>query len=120
PGTKVRVMGEIRQGFFGAEMVHPRFRVVRGEMPLPKSLTPVYSTTAGLGQDVLRKLAVRALEQSDLGDALPVPVRRKLQLLPLDEAIRLLHNPTPDVDADTLLNGSHAAWRRVKFDELLA
>ncbi|HXF17587.1 MAG TPA: ATP-dependent DNA helicase RecG [Burkholderiales bacterium] len=120
PGTKVRVMGEIRQGFFGAEMVHPRFRVVRGEMPLPKSLTPVYSTTAGLGQDVLRKLAVRALEQSDLGDALPVPVRRKLQLLPLDEAIRLLHNPTPDVDADTLLDGTHAAWRRVKFDELLA
>jgi len=120
PGTKVRVMGEIRQGFFGAEMVHPRFRVVRGEMPLPKSLTPVYSTTAGLGQDVLRKLAVRALEQSDLGDALPVPVRRKLQLLPLDEAIRLLHNPTPDVDADTLLDDTHAAWRRVKFDELLA
>ena len=29
PGAKVRVMGEIRQGFFGAEMVHPRFRVVR-------------------------------------------------------------------------------------------
>jgi hypothetical protein len=51
PGTKVRVIGEIRQGFFGAEMVHPRYRVVRGEVPLPQSLTPVYPTTAGLGQD---------------------------------------------------------------------
>ena len=32
PGARVRVMGEIRQGFFGAEMVHPRFRVLRGEV----------------------------------------------------------------------------------------
>ena len=30
PGTRVRLFGEIRQGFFGAEMVHPRYRVVRG------------------------------------------------------------------------------------------
>ena len=120
PGAKVRVMGEIRQGFFGAEMVHPRFRVLRGETPLPQALTPVYSTTAGLGQEVLRKLAARALGSADLTDALPEPVRRKLKLLALDEAIRLLHNPPPDVDAQALLDGSHAAWRRVKFDELLA
>jgi ATP-dependent DNA helicase RecG len=120
PGAKVRVMGEIRQGFFGAEMVHPRFRILRGEVPLPQALTPVYSTTAGLGQEVLRKLAARALEQADLADTLPEPVIKKLKLLPLDEAIRLLHNPTPDVDAQSLLDGTHAAWRRVKFDELLA
>jgi ATP-dependent DNA helicase RecG len=120
PGARVRVMGEIRQGFFGAEMVHPRFRVLRGEMPLPQSLTPVYSTTAGLGQDVLRKLATRALAQADLADALPPSVRTKLKLLELDEAIRLLHNPTSDVDAQALLDGTHPAWRRVKFDELLA
>jgi ATP-dependent DNA helicase RecG len=120
PGAKVRVMGEIRQGFFGAEMVHPRFRVLRGEAPLPQALTPVYPTTAGLGQEVLRKLAARALQQADLADALPQPVIKKLKLLPLDEAIRVLHNPAPDVDAQALLDGTHPAWRRVKFDELLA
>ncbi len=120
PGARVRVMGEIRQGFFGAEMVHPRFRVLRAELPLPQALTPVYSTTAGLGQEVLRKLAARALASADLADALPEPVRKKLRLMPLGEAIRLLHNPPPDVDAQALLDGSHPAWRRVKFDELLA
>jgi len=120
PGAKVRVMGEIRQGFFGAEMVHPRFRVLRAEAPLPQALTPVYPTTAGLGQEVLRKLAARALEQADLTDALSQPVIRKLKLLPLDEAIRVLHNPAPDADAQGLLDGTHAAWHRVKFDELLA
>ena len=120
PGAKVRVMGEIRQGFFGAEMVHPRFRVLRGEAPLPQALTPVYPTTAGLGQEVLRKLAARALAQADLADALPQPVIKKLKLLPLDEAIRVLHNPAPDADGQALLDGTHPAWRRVKFDELLA
>ena len=120
PGAKVRLMGEIRQGFFGAEMVHPRFRVLRGEAPLPQALTPVYPTTAGLGQEVLRKLAARALAQADLADALPQPVIKKINLLPLDEAIRVLHNPAPDADGQALLDGTHPAWRRVKFDELLA
>ena len=44
PNVKVRAFGEIRQGFFGAEMVHPRYRIVRsadGEMPVAESLTPV-------------------------------------------------------------------------------
>ncbi|HEX4984979.1 MAG TPA: ATP-dependent DNA helicase RecG [Burkholderiales bacterium] len=120
PGAKVRVMGEIRQGFFGAEMVHPRFRVVRGETPLPQSLTPVYPTTAGLGQEVLRKLAARALAQADMTDALPPAALKRLGLPAFGDAIRLLHNPPPGADAGALLDGTHPAWRRVKFDELLA
>lgn len=120
PGARVRVMGEIRQGFFGAEMVHPRFRVLRGEVPLPQALTPIYPTTAGLGQDTLRKLAGRALERADLEDTLPEPIRRKLRIPPFPEAVRLLHNPTPDVDAQALAERVHPAWRRVAFDEFLA
>ena len=120
PGAKVRVLGEIRQGFFGAEMVHPRFKVLRGETPLPKSLTPVYPTTAGLSQEALRKLAGRALLAADLSDSLPEPVRRKLGLEPYGEALRNLHNPPPDADALALASHAHPAWRRMKFDELLA
>lgn len=120
PGQKVRIIGEIRQGFFGAEMVHPRFHIVRGNEPLPKSLTPVYPTTAGLSQETLRKLTVRALSAADLSDALPEPVRRKLRLEPFMDAVRYLHNPPPDADAVALASHAHPAWRRVKFDELLA
>jgi len=119
-GARVRVMGEIRQGFFGAEMVHPRFKVLRNEAPLPQALTPVYPTTAGLGQETLRKLAARALDQADLADTLPEPLRRKLKLPPFAESVRALHNPAPDADADELAGHTHPAWRRVKFDELLA
>ncbi len=120
PGNKVRVLGEIRQGFFGAEMVHPRFRVVRGEAPLPQSLTPVYPTTAGLTQESLRKLVHRALLAADLSDTLPEPLLRKLRLEPFAEAVKYLHNPPPEADALALASHAHPAWRRVKFDELLA
>src|SRR5688500_12174165 len=62
-GARLRAFGEIRHGFFGAEMVHPRYRVVRGEEPVSKALTPIYPTTAGLTQDTLRRLIERALDQ---------------------------------------------------------
>ena len=34
-GKRVRAFGEVRRGFFGAEMVHPRYRIVREGEPLP-------------------------------------------------------------------------------------
>ncbi|MFN0038434.1 MAG: ATP-dependent DNA helicase RecG [Burkholderiales bacterium] len=120
PGAKVRVIGEIRQGFFGGEMVHPRCRVLRGDAPLPRSLTPVYPTTAGLSQENLRRLALRAMEKADLTDTLPQPVLRKLALPDIAEAVRILHCPPPEVDAEALVSHRHPAWQRIKFDELLA
>lgn len=50
PGVWVRLHGEVRSGLFGAEMVHPRYRVVQPDTPLPTTLTPVYPTVAGLSQ----------------------------------------------------------------------
>ncbi|HEV3010094.1 MAG TPA: ATP-dependent DNA helicase RecG, partial [Burkholderiales bacterium] len=49
-GHMVRAFGEVRGGFFGAEMAHPRYRIVDADEPLAQALTPVYPTTAGLGQ----------------------------------------------------------------------
>ena len=46
----MRVRGEVRGGFFGLEMVHPTFKAVGGDTPLPTALTPVYPTTAQLPQ----------------------------------------------------------------------
>ena len=51
PGTRVRVFGDVRDGYFGPEIVHPQFKVVTTDSPLPDRLTPVYPTTAGLSQD---------------------------------------------------------------------
>jgi ATP-dependent DNA helicase RecG len=118
-GALVRAFGEVRPGFFGGEMVHPRYRVLRGPEPLPDALTPVYPTTAGLSQQALRKLIDQALAAADLSDPLPAFVRERLGLAGFAEAVQLLHHPQPDTDARALDERTHPAWRRVKFDELL-
>ena len=119
PGARVRLFGEVRCGFFGDEMVHPRVRVVADDAPLPDCLTPVYPTTAGLAQAALRKLIARTLARVPERELLPGDVRARLALPGFAEAVRTLHRPPPDVDADALAERSHPAWRRVKFEELL-
>jgi ATP-dependent DNA helicase RecG len=120
PGALVRAFGEVRHGRSGPEMAHPRYRVVREGAPVPTALTPVYPTTAGLPQDVLRQLIAEALARADLTDTLPAPVLGPLGLPPFREAVQLLHNPPAGVAQATLAGRTHPAWRRVKFDELLA
>jgi ATP-dependent DNA helicase RecG len=112
-GQRVRAHGELRPARGAAEMIHPRYRIVVPGEPLPATLTPVYPTTAGLGQATLRKLVQEALETEPIEDTLPQALRERHALAPLEAAVRLLHAPPPGADLA-------AAWRRVKFDELLA
>ncbi|MCK9200715.1 MAG: ATP-dependent DNA helicase RecG [Gallionella sp.] len=119
-GKQIRAVGEARMGYFGLEMVHPKCRAVDDDTPLNTSLSPVYPTTAGLSQIVLRKLIGNALEVLPLSDTLPERVRESLGLADFADSLHLLHNPTPDISASTLEDRSHAAWQRIKFDELLA
>ncbi|MBI5438650.1 MAG: ATP-dependent DNA helicase RecG [Nitrosomonadales bacterium] len=119
-GKQIRAVGEVRMGYYGLEMVHPKCRAVDDDTPLQQSLTPIYPTTAGLSQIVLRKLIANALETLPLPDTLPEILLQRLKLAGFADSVRLLHNPAPDTAAVTLENRSHAAWRRIKFDELLA
>ena len=119
-GTRIRASGEVRKGFFGAEMVHPKYRKAREGMALPDHLTPVYPTTAGLAQNSLSKLIHQALESLPLDDTLPAGLLHKLQLQPFDTSLRTLHHPPPGVPLQQLAERSHPAWQRLKFDELLA
>ena len=119
-GKQIRAIGEARMGYYGMEMVHPKCRAVDDDTPLQQSLTPVYPTTAGLAQPVLRKLIVNALETLPLPDTLPDVLLQKLELAGFADSIRLLHCPSPEISANSLEERSHAAWRRIKFDELLA
>ena len=119
-GKQIRAVGEVRMGYYGLEMVHPKCRAVDDGTPLQPSLTPVYPTTAGLAQPVLRKLIVNALATLPLADTLPDALLQKLHLAGFAESLQLLHNPPPDISASILEDRSHAAWRRIKFDELLA
>ncbi|HLF39258.1 MAG TPA: OB-fold nucleic acid binding domain-containing protein, partial [Burkholderiales bacterium] len=77
-GTRLRAFGEIRHGFLGPEMVHPKVRVLQGEAPVSQALTPVYPTTAGLAQETLRRLIAHSLVDCDLTDTLPPQLTGRL------------------------------------------
>src|SRR5690606_30901995 len=94
-GAHLRVFGEIHNGFFGAEMVHPRCQRAEENEGLPQTLTPVYPTTAGVGQATLRRLIERALKLADLAETLPEPLLTQHQLAPFAESVQLLHQPPP-------------------------
>jgi len=119
-GTRIRARGELKHGFFGAEMVHPVYKIVNEGAPLPNSLTPVYPAGEGLSQTILRRAIADAMKRVDWTDTVPRAVREKLNLAEFQPAVRLLHYPPPDVDEHALTERSHPAWTRVKFDELLA
>ena len=119
-GRKLMLFGEIRHGFLGAEMVHPRYRVVDEAMPLPSSLTPVYPTTAGVSQAALRKLIRPALQATDLSELLDASWCGAHHFPPFADAVELLHAPPAEVREDEWQLRTHPAWRRIKFDEVLA
>ena len=119
-GQRVRAFGEVRPGWFGAEMAHPRYRIVREDEPLPDALTPIYPTTAGLGQQALRKQVLEALAEADLEDTLPDAILARYGLARFGDSVRLLHLPPPGSDLAVLADRTHPAWQRMKFDELLA
>src|SRR5450830_664378 len=119
-GTRVRARAELKHGFFGAEMVHPTYKVVNEGAPLPTALTPVYPSGEGLSQHVLRREIADAMRRIDWRDTLPAPLVRAMDLAPFERSVRFLHAPPQDIDEYALMDRSHPAWTRMKFDELLA
>ncbi|MBD8540681.1 ATP-dependent DNA helicase RecG [Oxalobacteraceae sp. CFBP 8761] len=119
-GVRIRARGELKHGFFGAEMVHPGYKVVNEGAPLPASLTPVYPAGEGLSQMVLRRAIADAMKRIDWADTVPPAIRKRMDLMDFEPAVKLLHYPPADVDEHALIERSHPAWDRMKFDELLA
>ena len=78
PGRLIRAFGELRVSLFAREMVHPRYRVVSEDTPLPDRLTPIYPTVAGLGQGTLRREIDRALAECRWQDTLPTTLLLRL------------------------------------------
>ena len=144
PGRLVRAYGELRVGLFGREMVHPRYRMVSEDTPLPDRLTPIYPTVAGLGQGTLRREIDRALAECRWQDTLPPTLLTALMsgsgdgkqasgrpgadpvasllagLPPLLESLRLIHHPPPGTDLDALLERRTPACQRIVLEELVA
>ena len=118
-GQRVRALGEIKHGFYGNEMIHPKIKQPE-KSELAQNLTPIYPTVNGLTQPTLRKAIQAALDNVDLHEILPETLLAQYQLPTLAHSLRTLHHPPANMDINQISNGPLPAWQRLKFDELLA
>ena len=122
-GRLVRAFGEVRAGLFGHEMVHPRYRLVAPDTPLPERLTPVYPSSSSIPQHQLRKAILAELRQAHWQDTIPAEVLQAIgaaDLPPIMAALREVHCPSASADPADLLARRTPASRRIILEELLA
>lgn len=123
-GHWVSCFGEVRQGRSALEMAHPEYKV-SPEEPVPdeqETLTPVYPTTEGVSQSMLRRIISNGLKSHGrlLQDLIPFELLEREHLPGLRQAVSELHNPSRRTDLNLLIRGDSGAQRRLSLEELLA
>jgi ATP-dependent DNA helicase RecG len=124
--TRIRCFGEVRWGVQGYEMVHPEYREIKLNAPLPidNHLTPIYPTTEGIQQSGFRRLTDQALalltQSEGLEEYLPAHIRAAYSLTDVTQAVQYVHRPPLDAPRVQLEAGLHVYQQRLAFEELLA
>lgn len=124
-GKKIRCFGTARHARAGLQFIHPEYTVFAAEQVLPveEYLTPIYPTTEGIGQKLLRNLVKQVLTLIDpiapTLELLPTGLRATNEFIPLLESLKQIHFPTPECYTKVLNQGYHPAQRQLAFEELL-
>jgi len=122
-GKKIRVFGEVKSNLFLNEMIHPQYKILNEDEPLPETFSPIYPTTTGLSQKLLCKLIKKSIKKSleakAYNDYFPeLYSKRKLPLLM--DAIEEIHFPSKDSDIELFNQRDNIYHHRLIYDELLA
>ena len=109
-GKWLSCFGEAKYGRHTLEITHPEYRIIEEHqiVQLAETLTPVYPTTEGLSQLLLRNCIAQVIEQLDeqqLKDYLPGEIRQALKLPSLYQSLIYLHSP-PESSLFELIEGS--------------
>ena len=97
-GAWVQCFGEIRWGFKDSvEIVHPEYQVINetDAIVTENALTPVYPSTEGLSQTILRKAVLQALKicNDELIEYLPAHLLRQFSYPDFWTALQQIHAP---------------------------
>ncbi|HZP25921.1 MAG TPA: ATP-dependent DNA helicase RecG [Dehalococcoidia bacterium] len=111
---KLALSGKVTAFRGRLQMENPEWEPVDADSLNTRRLVPVYPSTEGLPQKVLRKLARDAIElfADQVSDELPPALVSKHKLMPAPKAIRQVHFPDSREQME-------AARRRLAFEELL-
>ncbi|AKZ65711.1 ATP-dependent DNA helicase RecG [Candidatus Palibaumannia cicadellinicola] len=123
PGKLVIAYGEINRSKIGVNMINPKYYIQddKCRIILNQSLTPIYLTTAGLGQDKLRYITEKALNvlaTTQVAELLPPKLSS--ELISLSDALHKLHRPPTNISITELESFRHTAQKRLILEELIA
>ena len=125
-GTTAMMSGRIiagRQGWMVPRMEVSQYEVVgQGQDSTLHvgRIVPIYHETKGWSSRQMRVLVKGLLEEhaGDLKDTLPVAVRARQRLMPVQEALAEVHFPKAGADLPLFDQGRSMAHRRLAFEEL--
>ncbi len=106
--------GKVSASARGVELVNPVFEPLSAQGRITGRIMPLYRSTAGCPQALLRSAAAQALDRDldTLPDALPDALRAEYQLCHMRFAVQNIHFPQTE-------SGLLQARRRLVFEELL-
>ena len=125
-GTRVMMSGRViagRQGWMVPRMEVAQYEVLGEDTESTLHvgrIVPVYHETKGWTSRQMRVLEKDLLEEHacELHDCLPVQLRARQRLIPIQEALRDVHFPDAGADLTLLEQGKTPAHRRLAFEEL--
>jgi ATP-dependent DNA helicase RecG len=120
-GDRLLVFGSLGLGRHGLEMRGPQFELMarEGEVGWVRRYLPLYRRLGALPGRARQKLVAEALTRAHLTeDWLPFELAKDLP--DTLTALRLLHDPPDDSDAQALEAGTTPAHRRLASEELFA
>ncbi len=115
PGREIFLSGKVQiHPKYGKALIHPLWEPGDRELIAVGKIAPVYPLTGTLAQKTYRRLMVEAHKQLAFPqDPLSEELRRRYQVLSLQEAIMSVHQPATVEQAEE-------GRRRLAFDELLS
>jgi ATP-dependent DNA helicase RecG len=122
PGLRAILTGEVRLFRAGKDMIHPDHEILDDEdtdLLHFRRIVPVYSEAEGLHQKTLRRIAVRVLNDYTRYVTSPIPdsLCEKRRLIHIHDALRNVHFPEADADANLYNDLRSPAHRRLIYDE---
>ena len=125
-GTSVMLTGRViagAQGFVAMKIEVSQYEVVGAESEAPLHvgrIVPVYHETKGWTSRQMRVLMKSLLDghAAEAQEVLPVSLRARYRLPPIQQAIQDVHFPQPGTDGGQLDRGLTPAHRRLAFEEL--
>lgn len=99
-GQRIVLTGAAKLRGFRWEMSHPRVEHLQDDEDPETGLQPVYRLTSGISQYHMRSLVRHAVEAYAelVSEVFPARLLEQYELLPIAEALRLIHSPSDSSD----------------------